>query len=165
MHCLCVNVYCTVLLPPGVNPIAVKYNIYQNKPRHILLKVNNCMKNLWKQHMLHHTLKECLLPKPSRNLRVAWRGLWLWITNWERCPSSTWPTEGTVQMSKSKKNFQIATFMLKTNSGHHGHEAAVQTAWPSCLEWGHNSNFSVKLYATDTHLSASHLRNFGAIPE
>ena len=27
MYCLCVNVYCTVLLPPGVNTIAVnKYN-------------------------------------------------------------------------------------------------------------------------------------------
>jgi hypothetical protein len=29
VYCLCVNVYCTVLLPPGVNPIAVnKYTIY-----------------------------------------------------------------------------------------------------------------------------------------
>jgi len=27
IYCLCVNVYCTVLLPPGVNPIAVN-NIY-----------------------------------------------------------------------------------------------------------------------------------------
>ena len=38
--------------------------------------------NLWKQHMLHHTLKDCLLPKLSRNLRVSWMGLWLWMTNW-----------------------------------------------------------------------------------
>jgi len=28
MYCLCVNAYCTVLLPPGVNPIAVN-KIYQ----------------------------------------------------------------------------------------------------------------------------------------
>ena len=28
VYCLCVNVYCTVLLPPGVNPIVVnKYII------------------------------------------------------------------------------------------------------------------------------------------
>jgi hypothetical protein len=28
VYCLCINVYCTVLLPPGVNPIAVnKYVI------------------------------------------------------------------------------------------------------------------------------------------
>ena len=29
VYCLCVNVYCTVLLPPGVNPIAVKIYQYQ----------------------------------------------------------------------------------------------------------------------------------------
>ena len=38
MYCLCLNVYCTVLLPPGVNPIAVnKYIIYRSISYHIRL--------------------------------------------------------------------------------------------------------------------------------
>ena len=37
VYCLCVNVYCTVLLPPGVNPISVnKYISYHIVSYHII---------------------------------------------------------------------------------------------------------------------------------
>jgi hypothetical protein len=39
MYCLCVNVYCTVLLPPGDNPIAVnKYIISYILSHHIIIR-------------------------------------------------------------------------------------------------------------------------------
>ena len=51
MYCLCVSVYCTVLLPPGVNPIAV--NKYINI-RYVLLGMEIYCNCTWSVCMMYY---------------------------------------------------------------------------------------------------------------
>jgi hypothetical protein len=68
MYCLCVNVYCTVLLPAGVNPIAVnKYMNYINNSAAKDSVFSAAATNLSITTQLHSSVKSSVfLFAPSR---------------------------------------------------------------------------------------------------